>query len=275
MDSIGYIIIITVIISMFLVWPLLKKATHRSAKKTLDKLSDSDLLQLIYSLKNPINSKKVAANSTLTIAEARNRLQLLMLCGAVYANQDGAGNVRDYSQKGLAPNIKAPLNSEELSSPEIGKKLVQYIKSGDVHAGQIAILLNLPILEAEQLLKKLAKDGVVKTSYGKGFRKIYTLTALNYTENNHPIEQEQVLLDTVSLDERIKILDADIIDLAAQHDGRITPLLLCTTKRIPLAEAKIALDELYDHGAFFIDADYENGTLEYWLRDKSIIKKKK
>jgi len=84
-----------------------------------------------------------------------------------------------------------------------------------------------------------------------------------------PIKQQTKI--SIPTQDKIKIPDADVISLAVEHKGRLTPTLLCLKMKIPMHEAKIKLEELYDQDVFLMQVDEDNALLEYQLRDKNLL----
>lgn len=250
-----------IIILIPLAWPWIAKQIPKPTQKILGKLHDADLLKIIYSLKNPITPEKVTEASSVVLSEARNRLRLLMICGAIHPTQEANGNIKSYSKKNPIPTIDKALNHKELSLQEIKSLLEEHLQSSDLHTGQIAVLFHLRILEAEQLLNQWAKEGFVQISYYKGFHKLYTL-------NNSPLVSIIPAEDLVSINNRRKVAQKTINYLANENDGLVTPLLLGKSQKISLPEAKIALDELVELQVLHKSVDYYTGTIEYKIRTK-------
>lgn len=254
--------VIFIIILILLVWPWIAKQIPNPTQKILAKTHDTELLKLIYSLKNPISPEKVKDESPLVLSEIRNRLRLLMMCGAIHPIQEANGNIKSYSKKNPLPQIETAFKHKELSTQEIKSLLEEHLQSSDLHTGQIAVLFHLRILEAEKLLNQWAKEGLVQISYYKGFHKLYTL-------NNSPLASVIPAEDIVDINNCRKIDQKAIAYIANENKGIITPLLLGRDQKISLPEAKIALDNLTELGVLRKEADYYIGTIEYRINAKN------
>jgi len=135
------------------------------------------------------------------------------------------------------------------------------------------VIFGVDIYEAKNLMKRLTKNGQI-TVLRKGVDRIYAI--------KKPIQLERPQLRTTpkkkdteqfSVDNltKIKIPDADVIQLAIQNKGKLTPTLLCLKKQIPIHEAKLKLENLYEQGAFVIDVNEDSYVMEYHLTDKTLF----
>jgi hypothetical protein len=79
--------------------------------------------------------------------------------------------------------------------------------------------------------------------------------------------------DFITEDGRIALNDADLLQLAIEKNGCLTPAIICLEKKIPLDDAQDLLDELYEKGAFYLEVDEKDGTIEYRLRETKLYKK--
>ncbi|CAA6804022.1 MAG: Unknown protein [uncultured Aureispira sp.] len=68
-----------------------------------------------------------------------------------------------------------------------------------------------------------------------------------------------------------KFPDADVLKVAIEQKGRLTPTLLCLKLRISIEEGQIKLDDLYEQGAFMMDVNQRGAVVEYHLRDRSLL----
>ncbi|MCP4442518.1 MAG: hypothetical protein GY810_26730 [Aureispira sp.] len=249
-------------------------------KRTYKNLSDAELIRLIQQL-GVVKGKGIAAHTALTKSEASTRISILGMYGIIQTLYDSSG-VQMYQVKDTLPQTNQIYNLEGLSPQDVVKTIVTNTGVPEVTVAQLIILFDLNHKNARKTLKELVKQGVLTVSYSSSWRKIYTATHIpeNLNPLQNPITHKRSTppiihqLDAPKQEERIRIPDADVLQLAIDNDGRITPILLCAEKRISLQEAKEALDSLYDHGAFTIDVDEDSGSIEYWLRDKKLIKKK-
>lgn len=270
----GTITVVSAIIILIVIY------YNKVLKKTYEKVSDAELIRLIGQL-GAVDSKQIAARTSLTKSEVSMRLNSLSMYSAVQTLYNSMGSAL-YQVKGNIPDINQIYNIEGLSPQETVQIIVNATGESEITLAQLMVVFDLPLKEAYKKLKELVKQGVLSVSYSSSWRKVYTATNIqpntihtqqpNNQNQNPPITVHQ--LAAPKEEERLRIPDADVLQLAIDNDGRITPILLCAEKRISLKEAKEALDDLYDHGAFTIDVDEDSGSIEYWLRDKKLIKKK-
>lgn len=253
---------------------------NKALKKTYEKVSDAELIRLISQL-GAVDSKQIAARTSLTKSEVSMRLNSLSMYSSVQTLYNSMGFAL-YQVKGNIPDINQIYSMEGLSPQDTVQTVVNATGETEITLAQLIVVYDLPLKEGYKKLKELVKQGVLTVSYSSSWRKIYTATNIqpNTIHFQQPITQKQDSskiihqLAAPKEEERLRIPDADVLQLAIDNDGRITPILLCAEKRISLQEAKEALDHLYDHGAFTIDVDEDSGSIEYWLRDKKLIKKK-
>lgn len=66
------------------------------------------------------------------------------------------------------------------------------------------------------------------------------------------------------------VSDAEVIQLALQAGGRLTPALLCLKANISIDEAKAKLDELYRKDVFAVDVT-ESGSMAYIVHDRDLL----
>ncbi|MCP4439420.1 MAG: hypothetical protein GY810_10810 [Aureispira sp.] len=254
----------------FLLVLFIYKYYNKQAAKTQDKISDAEILQLVYRANHFLTADQLASVSPLTKKESKTRLTQLSMQKALRRLHGNTGfNVYQLQQDvPLSPPQEVDL--EKLSEQEIVSIILDQVQDYQVTPAQLSVIFGLDIKSARKLLKRLRTHGLVTINYTKGFQRIYVI---KQPLNANPPKLKNLIAAPILKDlERIKIPDADVLDIAIQNKGRITPSVLCVAKRIPLEEAKIKLDKLYEQGAFHIDVDEKEGTIAYLLRDSKLYK---
>ncbi|MGH1337803.1 MAG: hypothetical protein ACRBFS_16905 [Aureispira sp.] len=175
------------------------------------------------------------------------------------------------------------MDVNQMSDKEVVKTILRYARDYQVTIAELVVIFNIDIYEAKEVLKRLRKSKLV-SRLRKGMKHIYVIDRSiqqqrnfsNYTDRKDLLKDKledvkRMVIPTPTEIGRIKIPDADVIQLAIEHDGRLTPTLLCLKSKISIEEAKQKLEELYEQGTFVMDVDESNYVMEYQLRDKSLL----
>lgn len=247
-------------------------------QKSKHKFSDADVFKLMARANHFLTAQQLAAVSDLNKKEAANRLAYLSTQGIIRKFQDGGGTRLVYQLKEELPEeATLPISIEGLTEVEIIDAVLRYSDDYQITIAELVVVFGLEIEAAKQVLKRLRKSGLVKRLW-KGFSLIHvvkdplvkTKPKLEVSKvaskmklpTNNKLLQEQV---------RLKIPDAEVLQLAIKHKGRLTPALLCLKLKISMEEAQIKLDDLYEQGAFIMDINQKEALVEYHLRDKNLL----
>lgn len=247
-------------------------------KKSKHKFSDADVFKLMARANHFLTAQQLAAVSDLNKKEAANRLAYLSSQGIIRKFQDGGGTRLVYQLKEELPEeASLPISIEGLTEVEIIDAVLRYSDDYQITIAELVVVFGLEIEVAKQVLKRLRKSGLVKRLW-KGFSLIHvvkdplvkTKPKLEISKvaskmklpTNNKLLQEQV---------KLKIPDAEVLQLAIKHKGRLTPALLCLKLKISMEEAQIKLDDLYEQGAFIMDINQKEALVEYHLRDKKLL----
>lgn len=244
------------------------KRTYRNAKK---KFSDRQLLELLVEEGNVLSVRQIANLSPLTRTEVTIRISTWMNNGVVRQLSSSDGMVM-YQLKFKMPDLNKVYNIKQYDDRAALELVLQYIKGVELSVAHFVWMFDITIQEARKILTRLVASGLIKTQYTSGFQRIYVAN-VNYNEFKNREEKLVIPEMTETYDMRIPINDADILKLAINNNGRLTPTIICIEKQVSLDEAQDLLDNLYEKGAFHIDVDEDNGTIEYWLRDAKLYKK--
>lgn len=248
-------------------------------KKSKHKFSDADVFMTMAKANHFLTPKQLAAVSPLNEKEAKARLMHLSLEGIVRRYQDGNGIHSVYHlMEELPENPVLPMSINGLSDQEIVDAVMKYSDDYQITIAELVIVFGLEIEAAQNVLKRLRKSGLVGRLW-KGMSlihvvkdplrqvapkvKIPVLSTTNIYKEKHKKELKEEV--------RLKIPDADVLNMAINHKGRLTATLLCLKLKISMEEAQIKLDELYEQGAFIMDVNEKDAIIEYHLRDKNLL----
>jgi predicted transcriptional regulator len=262
----------------FSVYFIIKAYYKNQYQKSKHKFSDADVFLLMSRANHFLTAQQLASVSNLDKKEAANRLAYLSIQGIIRKYQDGGGVRMVYQLKEELPEDKTlPISIEGLTEAEIIDAVLQYSDDYQITIAELVVVFGLEIEAAKEVLKRLRKSGLVKRLW-KNFSLIHVvkdpltkasprlevskLASRMKLPKNRKLLEEQV---------KLKIPDADVLNLAIKHKGRLTPTLLCLKLRISLEEAQIKLDDLYEQGAFIMDINQKEALVEYHLRDKNLL----
>lgn len=239
------------------------------------KLSDADLFKMMTQANHFLTVEQLEASSSLTKKEAKARLQHLGYQGVLRSYYDSTGTGKAiYQLKEEVPLIASVRsNINAFSEKEIIEMILLHVDDYQVTVAELVVIFGIDIYEAKALIQRLKKSGKISI-LRKGFKSIYVINqSIHLKEPKLRTSSKKSDLQKLQIpnEERIKIPDADVIQLAIDHAGKLTPTLLCLKKKISIDAAKQKLEELYEQGAFVMDVDEENYVMEYRLRDRSLL----
>jgi predicted transcriptional regulator len=243
------------------------RALKRTYNRANEKFSDRELLQLFVEQGNILSPKQISKLSPLSSTEAMIRLQTWSNNGAMRTLYSDAGETL-YQLKHKMPSQKHIFDIRQYSDAKIMEITLNHITGVELSPAHFTWLFGLNIQDARKVLKRLVAAGMVKTHFDGNFQRSY-ISSVNPNELGNKI----TLPKNAENDGRIAIKDADLLKLAINNEGRLTPTLVCVEKQVSLDEAQELIDKLYEKGAFNIEVDENDGTIEYILRDTKLYKK--
>lgn len=239
------------------------------------KLSDADLFKMMTQANHFLTVEQLVASSSLNKKEAKARLTHLGYQGVLrsYYDSSGTGNAI-YQLKEEVPLIASiRSNIKTFSEKEIIEMILLHVDDYQVTVAELVVIFGIDIYESKALIQRLKKSGHISI-LRKGLKYIYVINQsirLKAPKLRTSAKKSALQKIQLPIEQRIKIPDADVIQLAIDHAGKLTPTLLCLKKKISIDEAKQKLEELYEQGAFVMDVDEVNYVMEYRLRDQSLL----
>ncbi|CAA6804009.1 MAG: Unknown protein [uncultured Aureispira sp.] len=239
------------------------------------KLSDADLFKMMTQANHFLTVEQLVASSSLNKKEAKARLTHLGYQGVLrsYYDSSGTGNAI-YQLKEEVPLIASiRSNIKTFSEKEIIEMILLHVDDYQVTVAELVVIFGIDIYESKALIQRLKKSGHISI-LRKGLKYIYVINQsirLKAPKLRTSAKKSDLQKIQLPIEQRIKIPDADVIQLAIDHAGKLTPTLLCLKKKISIDEAKQKLEELYEQGAFVMDVDEVNYVMEYRLRDQSLL----
>ena len=274
------------------IWAIVVWSKNRYKKQhqaTQQEITDAELFRLMNKTNHFITAKQLAEVTGMDEKTANKRLWYLAHQGVVTGYYDAGG-----SQKGVfqlpesVPLDPMPsMKVNQMSDKEVVKNILVYARDYQVTIAELVVIFDIDIYEAQELMKRLRKAKLVNR-LRKGLKYIYVIdrsiqqqsSFSNYAARNSSIQQKleevkKIAIPTTNNSNqeigRLKIPDAEVIQLAIEHDGRLTPTLLCLKTKISIEEAKYKLEQLYEQGTFVMDVDESNYVMQYQLRDKTLL----
>jgi hypothetical protein len=239
------------------------------------KLSDADLFKMMTQANHFLTVEQLVASSSLDKKEAKARLLHLGYQGVLRSYYDSSGTGKAiYQLKEEVPLIASiRSNISTFSEKEIIEMILLHVDDYQVTVAELVVIFGIDIYEAKALIQRLKKSSDISI-LRKGLKYIYVINqSMRLKEPKLRTSPKKSDLQKIQIptEERIKIPDADVIQLAIDHDGKLTPTLLCLKKKVSIDEAKRKLEELYEQGAFVMDVDEANYVMEYRLRDRFLL----
>lgn len=243
---------------------------------TEDKATDADIFKIMEKSNHFITEEQLAAVTDLTKKEAASRLGILAMAGTLRRYYDANGSMKGVYQ--LIESVplfdSLPAELDGLTEDEIVSVILLHVDDYQVTVAELVVIFGINVSEAQDLLNRLKKAGKLNTLFNQSFRRIYVINKSLYASTpvlkEAPRKRKRTQL-AIPTQEKIKIPDADVLQLAIEYDGRLTPTLVCIKLQVSMDEAKIKLENLHEQGVFEIAIDEENALLEYQLRDRTLL----
>lgn len=161
--------------------------------------------------------------------------------------------------------IKSYIDKSKKISAKISDREVIEIarqNGGEISAVLLCEKTDLSLDEAQTKINSLLMSDIIhqKWDWSDWSGSKYKYVLKDATKNYDAIESKKGKT----------ITDADVISVAVQSKGKVTPAALCLKLNISIDEAKKKLDELYKKEIFEIDVT-ETGTVTYLLSDKDLL----
>ena len=241
-----------------------------------DKASDADIFKIMARSNHFITEEQLAAATDLTQKEATNRLSILAMAGALRRYYDANGSMKGVYQlmEGIPLFDSLPAELEGLSEDEIISVILLHVDDYQVTLAELVVIFGINVTEAKNLLTRLKKAGKLNVLFNQSFQRIYVINKSLHTPRpvlrDAPRKRSNTQL-AIPEQEKLKIPDADVLQLAIDHQGRLTPTLVCIKLRVSMDEAKLKLEDLHEQGVFELAIDEQNALLEYQIRDRSLL----
>lgn len=238
----------------------------KSYFKSLSLYSDIDILHQVNQ-KGLITTRVLAQKLNISWLDASHRLSTLHMQGALKYLSDSMGVV-SYT---LLEDIDDFSFIHSLYEGTIDIDCILRLSeecNGQAQPIHLAIMADISIKEAKKHFKKFKKQGILSTVYTNHWKRRYISPNSMTSKKNYlasPKNQQRRVLKA-----RVVMQDAEIIKLAIEAQGKLSATALCLKKEIDLNLAQKTLDDLQERHVFDIHVN-ENGTIEYWLNDKSLL----
>ncbi len=247
----------------FLIIFLIRTNMAKVAERT-SWLSDAALLHLLNEQPDKIMSARSLSEKTeLTAGQAKTRLNQLHFLGAL--KQYWSGITPHYS---LRQELKGPYIEVAYRDYLEMSKLLELFKMHDfrLNTAQIIYSTGLPAHIVGREMKSYRKQGVVKLLQDQFGKKMYILQDPFRSNIRDYIEEPPALLDSPKRS-GLELLDLDVIELAMQNQGKVSPELVREKKNLTEEEARLRLDKLVLKD-FFHTEDTEAGGKIYILTER-------
>jgi hypothetical protein len=231
------------------------------------KISDRQLLELFVENGNVLSFKQLMNFCAMGSVELMIRLQSWLNNSTIRSLYSSDGETL-YQLKFKMPGQKHRFEIKNYNNRKILEIVINHISGTEISPAYLVWLFDLKLQDARKVLKRMVSAGLVKTQLDKNFQRTFIS---NITLSN--INETSIPLTTQKNEGKISLNDADLLKLAIQNKGWLTPSVVCIEKQISLDEAQEILDKLYEKGAFNLEVDEKDGTIEYWLRDTKLYKK--
>jgi ribosomal protein S25 len=253
------------------------KAYYRNIyEATKNKASDADIFKIMEKSNHFITEEQLAAATGLTKKEAASRLFSLSMAGVLRHYYDANGSMKGVYQliEGVPLFDSLPAELDGLSEDEVISVILLHVDDYQVTVAELVVIFGINVSEAQALLNRLKNAGKLNTLFNQSFRRIYVINKSLHTPQavlrDAPQKRNRTQL-AIPEQEKIKIPDADVLQLAIEYDGRLTPTLVCIKLKVSMDEAKMKLENLHEQGVFELAIDEQNALLEYQIRDRSLL----
>ena len=234
--------------------------------KSLSIYSDVEILEVVHQ-KGLISTKKLSQTLEISWLDASHRLETLQRRGALKMFYDVMG--------GNSYTLKEEIDDfsflRDLYSGEINEETILQLSeecNGQAQPVHLCIMANIPMKEAKKHFKFFKKKGILSTVYTTHWQVRYVLTN-TMTSNRNKLAAPKSQRKKLQIGNPI-IQDSEIIKLAIQSKGKLSATSLCLKKEIEVDLAQQVLNNLQERHVFDIHVN-NNGTIEYWLNDKSLL----
>lgn len=265
-SSIAYVLFV-----VFIVYAVVARQ-RRMYQETASIISDTDLFRMMNENAGFMTAEVLAAQTGLSIKAAQKHLMYLAQKRVIKCFYEMYGmHQRVYQLVQHVPMAAPPyVDTERLSDRAMVELLAEYSTNGQFTLAETMVILGCSLEEAQRLLKRFKQQKLVHVLHPWSYPIYLPQLGFQSSASNAAAISEKMALPM--LQERIKIPDAEVLQLAIENGGSLTPASLCVKGKIPLVEAQKVLEELYEKGAFTLDADQTGSVVEYQLRDPSLRK---
>ncbi|WP_052599076.1 hypothetical protein [Aureispira sp. CCB-QB1] len=279
MKVLALVVLIGIIIFMVaLIYYAVKAHYQKVYNDTKHKATDADIFKIMAQSNNFITEKQLATATDLTEKEATSRLAYLAMSGALRRYYDANGSMKGVYQ--LIERVplfdSLPAELFGLSEDEIISVILSHVNDYQITIAELVVIFGINVLDAKALLRRLTKAKKVNVLYNQSFQQIYVINQSLHTAapvlRKLPAKKDKLSLE-LSQQQKIKIPDAAMLKLAIEHDGRLTPTLVCVKLQVSMDEAKLKLENLHEQGVFEVAIDEQNAMIEYQIRDRSLLDK--
>jgi ribosomal protein S25 len=264
-----------IFLTVFIVYAI--KAHYKNIyEQTKHKASDADIFKIMARSNHFITEEQLAAATDLTKKEAANRLAHLSMEGALRRYHDTSGSMKGVYQliEGIPLFDSLPAELDGLSEDEIISVILLHVDDYQVTIAELVVIFGINIAAAKVLLARLKKADKLNTLYNQSFQQIYVINKSLHTPQPVlrlvPRKKDRAQL-AIPEQRKLKIPDSEVLQLAIEYDGRLTPTLLCIKLQVSMDEAKLKLEHLHEQGVFEMRIDEENALLEYQIRDRTLL----
>lgn len=119
--------------------------------------------------------------------------------------------------------------------------------------------------EASRKLYLMLSEGVFRYEYDDNYLPVFALSNVVKRALDNPSEND---LSFNYLPPRLT--DRDVINIALETDGRVSPTSLCVKGDVNIDEARTLLERLHAKGVFDVEIK-DNGNLVYILNDLDLL----
>ncbi len=247
---------------------------RKQHQSTQHKFSDAQVFAVMSSTNHFITSKQLATVSPLNEKEAQARLYYLMFYRVLMQYVCSADWTTPIYQlkEDIPQSSQFPIPLQGLTDKQVIEQILHYAEDYQITIPELVVIFGIDIYEAKALIARLVKSKLIQKLY-KNFQAIYVLH--KPLQRNPPVlynrkaSRQKIKIPTT---QKMKIPDAEVLQLAIDNQGKLTTEELCLRLQIPLTEAKDTLENLYEQGAFRIDINLQSNVMEYHLVDDSLMK---
>ena len=119
--------------------------------------------------------------------------------------------------------------------------------------------------EASRKLYLMLSEGVFRYEYDDNYLPVFSLSNVVKRALEHSHEAE---IPTRAI--AYKLSDSEVINIALESGGKISPVSLCVKGKVSIDEAQLMLERLHGRGVFDVEIK-ETGSLVYVLNDLDLL----